>query len=68
VEAFAFLRGEVDGEGMLERFRQNTRRYAKRQMTWFRRDGRIRWLDVETRKPEDVAREILRLLGEGRER
>jgi tRNA dimethylallyltransferase len=68
VEAFAFLRGEVDREGMLERFRQNSRRYAKRQMTWFRRDGRIRWLDVETRKPEDVAREILRLLGEGRER
>ena len=28
----------------VERLKQQTRRYAKRQLTWFRRDGRINWL------------------------
>ena len=45
-EAFAFLSGEMTAERMLEVFGQNSRRYAKRQLTWFRRDGRIVWLDA----------------------
>ena len=45
-EAFACLHGEISPEEMLEKFRQNTRRYAKRQMTWFRRDNRIQWIPV----------------------
>jgi tRNA dimethylallyltransferase len=43
-EALSFLRGQIDREEMLRLFRQNSRRYAKRQMTWFRRDPRIRWI------------------------
>jgi len=58
-EAFAFLRGQITREEMMSQFRQNTRRYAKRQMTWFRRDARINWLPVnEGSKPLDVARFI----------
>jgi tRNA dimethylallyltransferase len=58
-EAFAFLRGEIDHGEMTRLFRQNSRRYAKRQMTWFRRDGRIRWIQMggET-LPGEVARTI----------
>jgi tRNA dimethylallyltransferase len=48
-EAFSFLRGELGREEMLRLFRRNTRRYAKRQMTWFRRDGRIRWIAMNGR-------------------
>jgi len=46
-EAFACIHGEISRDEMLERFAQNTRRYAKRQMTWFRRDTRIVWLPVK---------------------
>jgi len=45
-EAFAFLHGEIAREEMLSQFSQNSRRYAKRQMTWFRRDARVRWLQM----------------------
>ena len=30
---------------MLEKIKQETRRYAKRQLTWFRRNKEITWLD-----------------------
>jgi tRNA dimethylallyltransferase len=46
-EAFACLHGEISPGEMLEKFTQNTRRYAKRQMTWFRRDNRILWIPVK---------------------
>ncbi|MCL4079628.1 tRNA (adenosine(37)-N6)-dimethylallyltransferase MiaA [Coriobacteriia bacterium Es71-Z0120] len=42
--------------------RQATRRYAKRQLTWFRADPRIRWIDVTGRSPEDVRADALRLV------
>jgi tRNA dimethylallyltransferase len=45
-EGFAYRRGEISFEEMQRLFKQNSRRYAKRQMTWFRRDKRIRWVRV----------------------
>lgn len=45
-ELFSYLRGEESLEEALEKLRQTTRRYAKRQLTWFRADQRIKWLDV----------------------
>lgn len=45
-EAFAMRAGELTQEAMLELFSRNTRRYAKRQMTWFRRDERISWIPM----------------------
>ncbi|MGI6343972.1 MAG: tRNA (adenosine(37)-N6)-dimethylallyltransferase MiaA [Bacillota bacterium] len=45
-ELFAYLRGEETLEEALERLKLHTRRYAKRQLTWFRADRRIQWLDV----------------------
>lgn len=38
-----FLRGEIALEEAVARIKRDTRRYAKRQMTWFRRDKRILW-------------------------
>ncbi|MDE3059162.1 MAG: tRNA (adenosine(37)-N6)-dimethylallyltransferase MiaA [Bacteroidota bacterium] len=52
-EAFAYLREELSYANMVEAMKQNTRRYAKRQMTWFRRDERIQWFDVE--RDEEIA-------------
>ena len=39
-----YLRGELNLEQAIEILKRDTRRYARRQMTWFRRDKRINWL------------------------
>jgi tRNA dimethylallyltransferase len=45
-EAFAFLRGDITHTRMVELMKQNTRRFAKRQLTWFRPDTRIQWYPI----------------------
>ena len=55
-EAFAYRRGEIGYTDMIRLFKQNSRRYAKRQMTWFRADERIYWITTdETISPADLA-------------
>ena len=44
-EVIAHLQGDCGAEQMRERIIVNTRRYAKRQLTWFRRDNSIIWVD-----------------------
>lgn len=39
-----FLKGGISKKSAIEQIKQNTRHYAKRQMTWFKRDKRIRWI------------------------
>jgi tRNA dimethylallyltransferase len=46
-ELFAYLEGEVDLSRAIENVKLNTRHYAKRQLTWFRQDQEIIWLDAE---------------------
>ena len=46
-ELFAYLSGEYDLPRAVELIQQNTRHYAKRQMTWFRRDKDIHWLNAD---------------------
>lgn len=43
-QALALLRGEVDRKTALQAAQQAHRNYAKRQMTWFRRDPDVTWL------------------------
>ena len=45
-EVFQYLNGTVQYEEMVNLIKQNTRRFAKRQLTWFRSDPRIQWLPV----------------------
>jgi len=58
-EAFALLRGECTTAEMLERFKQNSRRYAKRQLTWFRHDRRIRWIPMKGVDAESAASKVI---------
>ncbi len=46
-ELFAFLDGKMTWEETVEKIKTNTRRYAKRQLTWFKRDGDIRWFSPD---------------------
>ena len=39
-----YFEGNISLEEAAELLKQQTRRYAKRQLTWFRRDTRINWL------------------------
>ena len=45
-ELFAYFDGDYDLHRAIELIQQNTRHYAKRQMTWFRRDKEIHWLNA----------------------
>ncbi|HUL43089.1 MAG TPA: tRNA (adenosine(37)-N6)-dimethylallyltransferase MiaA [Bacteroidota bacterium] len=45
-EVFEFLNGRVSYDETVERIKRNTRRYAKRQLTWFRNDERITWFPI----------------------
>ncbi len=44
-EVFGFFDGEYDREEAVRLIKRNTRRYAKRQLTWFKRDQDIRWFE-----------------------
>jgi tRNA dimethylallyltransferase len=58
-EVFAFLAGKMSLEEAVSLLKRETRRYAKRQMTWFRRDTRIRWFQLsEEREFPAVASSI----------
>jgi tRNA dimethylallyltransferase len=41
------LAGEYDAAEMVRRFKRDTRQYAKRQLTWFRKEPGIQWLTIE---------------------
>ena len=43
-ELVPFFRGEEELLSCISKIKQNSRRYAKRQLTWFRRDDRINWI------------------------
>ena len=50
-ELFRYLNGEISLEEAVNSIKRNTRRFAKRQMTWFRKNGRIIW--IELKEPVD---------------
>ena len=65
-EVNAWRRGEIVREEMVRLFKQNSRRYAKRQGTWFRKDARVEWIDAgEGRGAASIAEEIAGLLRRG---
>ncbi|MBS1511867.1 MAG: tRNA (adenosine(37)-N6)-dimethylallyltransferase MiaA [Bacteroidetes bacterium] len=43
-ELFSHLHGEISLQVAVEQIKQNTRHYAKRQMTWFKKDAAINWV------------------------
>lgn len=58
-EIISYLNGECTLEEAIEILKRNTRRFAKRQLTWFRADKRIQWLDMDKYENKtEVANEI----------
>ena len=59
-EIISYLEKEITLIRAIELIKRNTRRYAKRQLTWFRADERIRWLNVSSQ--DDIADLALQLI------
>ena len=57
-EVIEYFDGLISYEDMIEKIKRESRRYAKRQLTWFRHIQSITWLDGE--KPEEMVKIICR--------
>lgn len=58
-EIISYLEGEMSLDKTIEVLKRNTRRFAKRQLTWFRRDDRIKWVDIDNFASTDAISEYL---------
>jgi tRNA dimethylallyltransferase len=61
-EIAGYLLGNYDLETAVYTLKRDTRRFAKRQYTWFRTDARICWIDVESLSAKEVAERIADML------
>lgn len=52
-ELFDYLEGKFSKEEAIEEIKKNTRRFAKRQLTWYRKNPDIHWFDYTT-NPEEI--------------
>jgi tRNA dimethylallyltransferase len=57
-----YLEGVIKREELLAFLQRDTRHYAKRQLTWFRKDKRVNWIQMDGSKmhPEKIAERILK--------
>ncbi|MBQ9662962.1 MAG: tRNA (adenosine(37)-N6)-dimethylallyltransferase MiaA [Oscillospiraceae bacterium] len=62
-QAAQALRGEISREEAVALIKQATRRYAKRQLTWFRRREGALWLEPDRMTKEEMARRVLEDFG-----
>ena len=60
-EFIKYFKNEITKDECIELIKQNTRRYAKRQLTWFRKNQKINWFDIGQSK-KDVVSQCLNLL------
>ena len=61
-EILAYLDGECTLEEAVYVLKRDTRHFAKRQLTWFRRDERIHWLYLDEQSPEQLVQSAERLI------
>jgi tRNA dimethylallyltransferase len=57
-----YLDGMIDYQEMLREIKRETRHFAKRQLTWFRKDQRIAWINVEQDPSSELVEKIHRTL------
>ena len=49
-ELFSYFDGEISKEKAIELIKRNSRRYARKQLTWFRKDEKMSWFDPDQTK------------------
>ncbi|HJG22826.1 tRNA (adenosine(37)-N6)-dimethylallyltransferase MiaA [Enterococcus durans] len=65
-ELYPYFKGEITLEEAVEQIKQNSRRYAKRQLTWFRNRLKAQWFDLlkQPKQQEEIERVIKKWLEE----
>jgi len=61
-EFFPYFNGTDSLENCIETLKRNSRRYAKRQLTWFRRDENVNWIFRDGKSFDDIKREAFALV------
>ena len=61
-EAIAYLQGELSREKMVKDMKTQTRRYAKRQITWFKRWEFVQWIDLDKTGKDGAVEKVLQHL------
>ena len=59
-EVIEYLENKISIEDMKEKLKMETRRYAKRQITWFKKDKRITWISPKNK--EECVNQIIKLI------
>ncbi len=58
-ELFNYFDGVWDLEEAIERIKGNTRRYCRKQLTWFKKDKDTKWFDLETHNVKEIINYIV---------
>ena len=58
-EVFDYLDGNISKEQAITQIKNHTRQYAKRQMTWFKKDPEFKWINMAEHSIEEAIRKIL---------
>lgn len=61
-ELFDYFDGTATLEECIERLKMQTRRYAKRQLSWFRRNEQMHWIYADDKPSEETAREAIEII------
>ena len=63
-EIIDYLQGDTSFDQAIDIIKQSSRRYAKRQLTWFRREKEVNWLDKSFLDDEQILNNILNILSQ----
>lgn len=61
-ELAPYVRGEEPLSACVERLKQETRRYAKRQLTWFRRNPDINWFFIDETPFDEILKDSIKII------
>lgn len=61
-ELLDYMDGKLGRAEAIERIKIRTRQFSKRQMTWFKADSRVVWVDVGVRRSSEIALELAALV------
>ncbi|MBR1402183.1 MAG: tRNA (adenosine(37)-N6)-dimethylallyltransferase MiaA [Prevotella sp.] len=61
-ELFNYFDGVWNLDEAIERMKGNTRRYCRKQLTWFKRDDSIKWFDLDTDNTKEIIKYISNLI------
>ncbi len=61
-ELFLYFNGEISLEEAIALIKRNSRRYAKRQMTWFKNKMNVNWFNVNTDNFDETVNEIIQFI------